>query len=125
MGRYTSVKIMNDRDYKKEMYINQKYPLPPLDPNDIYVYANETDRYDILADKFYGDSTLWYIISLANAESNTNMASLYPPVGKRIRIPIDYVQFESVYMQGNRRRVFTQGLNYKNFNTGYARNTYN
>ena len=126
MSRYNTVRIIKDRDFEKQMYVNNKYPTPPLDSNDIYVYASDTDRYDVLANKFYGDPRLWYVISLANAESNANMASLYPPVGKRIRIPINYTTFESLYMASNRLGVRTEISNpAKMMRTGYTRNTHN
>ena len=33
-----------------------KYPDLPLSFNDIYVYTDEGDRFDILAQNYYGDS---------------------------------------------------------------------
>ena len=38
-----------------------------------------------LAQEYYGDSSLWWIISIAN--NNTIQNSLTPPVGSQIRIP--------------------------------------
>ena len=66
-------------------YSNIKYPEIALDFSDIYVYISRGDRYDTLAQEYYGDSTLWWIISIANPQLEQN--SLYPPLGIQIRIP--------------------------------------
>ena len=125
MSRYRTVKTLYDREQKNLMYVQNTYPSVPIDPDDIYVYATEGDRYDILAQKFYSDPSLWYIISLANADSNTTMASLFPPLGKRIRIPINYIEFETLYNKRNRQSIFIQSINKRRFNTGYSRYTNN
>lgn len=68
-------------------YKNLKYPIVPLSINDIYVITTTGDRYDLLAQQYYNDFSLWWIISIAN--DNLPQNSLYPPVGEQIRIPID------------------------------------
>jgi hypothetical protein len=57
----------------------------PVSSTDIYVYTTVGDRYDALAYQYYKDSSLWYIIALANPSQNFN--SLTPEVGVQIRIP--------------------------------------
>lgn len=64
---------------------NVKYPEITLDFSDIYVYTNRGDRYDLLANNYYGDYSLWWIISRANP--NFTQDSLIPPLGSQIRIP--------------------------------------
>ena len=64
-----------------------------------------------------------YIIALANADSNTTMASLFPPLGKRIRIPIDNIGFENRYNRFNKRLIYTQTISKRVFNTGFSRYT--
>ena len=49
---------------------------------------NKGDRYDILANQYYSDSSLWWIISTAN--NNVVQNSLYLPEGTQIRIPADF-----------------------------------
>jgi hypothetical protein len=61
-----------------------------LSPDDIYVYTVQGDRFDILAQQFYQDSSLWWVISIANA-SILNQSSLVIPGGIQIRIPASYV----------------------------------
>ena len=60
-----------------------RYPKIAVGANDVYIFAMETDYLDSLADKFYRDSTLWWIIAQANSIKNT----LKAPTGKQIRIP--------------------------------------
>ena len=87
MGRYQDIKILKDSDVLKgvRFYSTVKYPEIPLSANDIYVLTNEGDRLDLLAQQYYGDGSLWWIISIANAELKQN--SLVPPPGSQIRIP--------------------------------------
>ena len=63
--------------------------------NDIYVITNSGDRLDILAQQFYGDSSLWWIISIAN--SNLSQNSLFIPEGTQLRIPIDPSNIELTF----------------------------
>lgn len=67
------------------MYKTVRYPEIPRNFSDIYVYVTDGDRYDTLALSYYGDSSLWWIISIANAKNTQN--SLTPPIGTQIRIP--------------------------------------
>jgi len=85
MNRYSSIPITTTLQSPKPRYINVKYPLIFLDPQDIYVYTAQGDRYDILAQSFYSDSTLWWIINRANPAQDSN--SIFPTVGTQIRIP--------------------------------------
>jgi hypothetical protein len=74
----------------KVVYKTSRYPEIPLSPDDIYVYTVQGDRFDILAQQFYQDSSLWWVISIANA-SILNQSSLVIPGGIQIRIPASYV----------------------------------
>ncbi len=67
------------------MYSTVRYPSIPRSATDIYVYTTDGDRFDTLAQQYYGDSSLWWIISVANGTLIQN--SLTPPVGSQIRIP--------------------------------------
>jgi hypothetical protein len=45
------------------------------------------DRLDNLAYQFYGDPSLWWVLSVANPELPND--SLYPTIGFQLRIPKD------------------------------------
>ena len=73
-------------DFKEtRIYKNTLYPEIPPNPNDIYVITEWGDRLDLLANQFYGDVTLYWIIAAANPKLPFN--SLYPTLGVQLRIP--------------------------------------
>jgi len=72
-----------------------KYHEIPLDFNDIYVYSTIGDRFDTLALQYYSDSTLWWVISIAN--SNLTQGSYYIPEGSQIRIPANISRIMTQY----------------------------
>lgn len=85
MARYSSIKIINSPNEPKRRYINLKYPEITVDFSDIYVYTTAGDRFDLLAQTYYKDSSLWWIISRANPTQTRD--SLIPNKGEQIRIP--------------------------------------
>ena len=84
MNRYKNISIIKDLEGTR-MYKTVKYPEIPRSDDDIYVISTDGDRYDVLAFNYYTDSSLWWVISIANAEYTQN--SISPPVGVQIRIP--------------------------------------
>lgn len=84
MNRYTSSENNVFKRYDgKRVFRTTRYPKIPIDFNDIYIVANETDYLDSLAFRFYRDSTLWWVI----AQANGIKATLKAPTGVQIRIP--------------------------------------
>ena len=86
MARYSNIRTINTPENPKRRYVTVKYPEISLDFSDIYVYPTRGDRYDTLALAYYGDPSLWWVISRANP-TLTNADSLIPPLGVQIRIP--------------------------------------
>jgi phage tail protein X len=87
MGRYSKIAI-NKIPKGPRYYVNIKYPKIPLDNTDLYVITTRGDRFDTLANQFYGDESLWWVISSANQTLPQN--SLFIPQGTQIRIPRNY-----------------------------------
>ena len=85
MPRYSRINIIRTPESPKLRYVNVIYPQISRGPQDIYVYTTQGDRYDSLAFQYYKESSLWYIIALANPSQDLN--SLIPEVGVQIRIP--------------------------------------
>ena len=84
MARYTNIpKTLSPDD--NIIYKTVRYPNIPRLFSDIYVFTTIGDRFDTLAEQYYGDSSLWWIISSANGSLLQN--SLSPPVGTQLRIP--------------------------------------
>ena len=83
MGRYSRSKIVKNSEGKR-YYATRRYPEIPRSNNDIYVITTIGDRYDLLANQYYKDPSLWWVISSANPEY---IGSLNPPLGVQLRIP--------------------------------------
>jgi hypothetical protein len=98
MNRYQNIKSIKNPD-GITYYRDNKYPIIPLSLNDIWVITTSEDRYDRLAQQYYNDYTLWWIISVAN--DNLPQNSLYPPEGTQIRIPTNVSEILSNYNKLN------------------------
>ena len=61
-------------------------PNIPIKDTDIFVYPIYGDRYDTMAQRFYDDSNLWWIIVKANDISDGKIA---PDPLKKLRIPTE------------------------------------
>jgi hypothetical protein len=94
MNRYRDISIFANSS-RKRYYGTTKYPEIPLDFNDIYVYSAIGDRFDKLALQYYSDSTLWWVISIAN--TNLTQGSYYIPEGSQIRIPANISKIMAQY----------------------------
>ena len=71
---------------RKRTYRALKYPEIPLSINDIYVITNDGGRLDLLANQFYQDVDMWWIIATANpGVVKRDTFNLKP--GLQIRIP--------------------------------------
>ena len=87
MNRYQN--IPKTKIDGKLVYVTSRYPEIPITSDDIYVYTVQGDRFDVLALQYYKDSSLWWIISIANADK-LPQNSLVIPEGMQIRIPAFY-----------------------------------
>ena len=76
------------------VYGSKRYPNIPKSNNDIYVVTQGGDRLDTLANDFYSDSSLWWIIASAN---NIHDAPFALPDGTEIRIPDNYIEIISKF----------------------------
>lgn len=78
---YTNVK---ETKSKKKYLESTIYPKVPPTDNDIYIITEQGDRLDILANKYYQNPSMWWIIATAN---NLNDANFYIEPGIQLRIP--------------------------------------
>jgi len=83
--RYQNIEKLKTEE-GRPYYRNAIYPEIPISEDDIYIITTGGDRYDTLAQQFYGDSTLWWVIASANT-SKTD--SLVTKPGVQLRIPND------------------------------------
>ena len=85
-SRLRTLKIKNLN--KKRVYKALKYPEIPLSVDDLYVITTDGDRLDLLANQFYQDVDMWWIIATANpGVIKRDTFNLKP--GLEIRIPTD------------------------------------
>ncbi len=98
-SRYTYSRKLTTKETKKQYLETTIYPKIKATDNDVYIITTVNDRLDILADKYYGDKNLWWIISVAN---NLNDASLHIEEGKQLRIPSNISAINSELERINR-----------------------
>ena len=89
MDRLKRIGIRSDSVKKHQRYYkNIEYPKISIDPNDIYILSRVGDRLDSMANDFYKDTSLWWIISKANIDKISRDSFFIKP-GLQLRIPQD------------------------------------
>tara|TARA_E500000305_G_scaffold74069_1_gene59837 strand:+ start:199 stop:468 length:270 start_codon:yes stop_codon:yes gene_type:complete len=80
MARYSNTKKqkINNKNY----YATTIYKKVEEKNSDQYFISQQGDRCDSLANRFYGDSTLWWFIAKVNNLTTNNI-----PAGTSLRIP--------------------------------------
>eukprot|EP01050_Picozoa_sp_SAG11_P000118 SAG11_NODE_2_length_63684_cov_167.801195_50_plen_100_part_00 len=81
--RYENIETYTTND-GKIIYLPTKYPSVVPSNEDFYIITQATDRLDLIASDFFGDSTLWWVVAMANDLPGD---SLVPPPGFQLRIP--------------------------------------
>lgn len=101
MSRYSRINVIETPKENNgvRFYSTTTYPKIPLSENDIYVLTGDKDRLDLLANQFYGDSNLWWVISAANTDLPQNSLNL--PEGTQLRIPSNPGQAINLFNQLN------------------------
>ena len=102
MDRYNEATILKTTNTNRPYYKARFYPNVPLSESDVYVITTVGDRLDNLAYSYYRDSTLWWIIAMAN--NNATKGALYPKPGTQLRIPTDINNVLNQYKQFNKAR---------------------
>lgn len=108
MNRYENIKVFREvkddstlgRSYRKGV----KYPLTEPSEDDVWVITTVGDRYDLLAFQYYGDTSLWWVINIANTgdySSDISFNSIFIPPGTQLRIPNDVQTILSDYSKLN------------------------
>jgi|TARA_R110000751_G_scaffold6457_1_gene27480 hypothetical protein len=105
MNRYENIKTLrNENEFVGtlgDVYYRTNY-YPEIEPqeSDIYVETEFGDRLDLLANRFYGDTSLYWIISISNPNV-LSFGSLFPQAGSQLRIPVNINGIVSSYNQLN------------------------
>jgi hypothetical protein len=93
MKRYGGVETIrniniNAGPLRAPYYKTVLYPEVPDNPQDVWVITDFGDRLDLLANQFYGDITLYWIIAIGNPNL-VSFGSLFIDEGTQMRIPVD------------------------------------
>ena len=86
MGRYKKTRILNDKNNERYLSTRTYEPIPKQD-TDIYIIGKIGQTLINLADTYYDDVNMWWVIATANPgcfEGGVNLK-----VGKEYRIPTD------------------------------------
>jgi hypothetical protein len=83
--RYDTAKVKKDKNGTR-YYKPTVVPNVPIKDSDIFVYPIYGDRFDTIAQRYYNDSSLWWIIAKANELSKGQISA--DPL-KKIRIPTE------------------------------------
>jgi hypothetical protein len=83
MGRYSTARVQRDTDETRKLS-TIIVPTIPLSNGDIYIQKTSVERLDKLANIFYEDASLWWIIATANG---LGKGSYIVPQNTRLRIP--------------------------------------
>ena len=86
-----------DTENKRRYYDTLLDPTIERQADDIYVICSIGERLDLLAYKYYSDSTLWWIIAAANPELRKD--SLYLGAGVQVRVPRDYQRVLTLFQE--------------------------
>jgi len=75
-----------EKDDNGKQYLNRiEYPVIPIRDSDIFIRGVFGQTFMNLANQYYGDKDLWWIIARANNQAE----SIYMIPGKEYRIPQD------------------------------------
>lgn len=97
-SRYQNIAITKLNLTGSTYYQTNIYPEVQPVNSDYYVITTVNDRLDLIAQDFYQDSSLWWIIASANALPGD---SIYPPIGIQLRIPTNLKTILNTYNSVN------------------------
>ncbi len=97
MKRYDNISIDKRWDGKR-VYKSVTYPVIIPSDSDFLIISNEGDYLDTLAYKYYKDTSLYWIIALAN---NLGKGRLSVPPGLTLRIPTNINDIVNKFNQLN------------------------
>ena len=98
MKRYSTTRKKMDKSGIR-VFGTTYYPELPIENSDQFIYTKEGDRLDLLADKYYGDVSLWWVI----AKANSIKGKIALDTAKLIRIPGDITGIIEKFRKLNRQ----------------------
>ena len=99
MNRVQKIRQLKKED-RKNYFKPLRYPDIPLLSSDLYIRTTIGDRLDSLADRFYNDVRLWWVIATANPQViRRDSYNLKPNL--EIRIPANTSEIVKKFEQLN------------------------
>ena len=83
MSRYDSIQQVKPKETLR--LLTTSYPKIPFTSDDFYVITTGGDRFDILANEYYGNSEYWWVIAVANP--HVSRKNFVINQGVQLRIP--------------------------------------
>jgi len=83
---YRDIRQKKDIETNKSRYVNVVYPDIVYGDDDSYIITTDGDRLDLLANQFYRDPNLWWVINNANPDA-TRGDSIVCKRGIQLRVP--------------------------------------
>jgi phage tail protein X len=101
MGRYNDIPEKKNESGKR---VRRSVLMPTIIPSatDIYIITTPGDRLDLIAYKYYGNVSYWWIIAQANVESKVGKGTMVVPTGIQLRIPTNPVDIIQQFAELNR-----------------------
>lgn len=91
-GRYIGLSEKRNDENKR---VRKSVLMPTIQPSlsDIYIITTPGDRIDLLAHKYYGNVSYWWIIAQANSDATIPIGkgTMVLPEGIQLRIPTNTV----------------------------------
>ena len=97
-SRYRHQKIILDTDTNKRYLSRIKYPVIPSRDSDIRIVTIQGQSLLTLANEYYRDPNLYWIIARRNNLNNT----LFPTIGSELFIPVEMGEIMSALSRLNR-----------------------
>ena len=97
MARYQDTKIRRDKNQQRYLS-TEDYPSFGKKDTDVLIRAKFGDRMDNLANQYYGDSNLWWVIAKSNVDLFDGGIFLKP--GEEYRIPTDLTESGQEFITG-------------------------
>ena len=100
MSRYSQIPVITRED--RPTRSTSVYKIFEESSEDYYVISTDGDRFDTLANEYYRDARLWYVIAAANPAVRRD--TMYITPGYQIRIPLPLSKVLTVIEKENTAR---------------------
>lgn len=98
MSRYDTITKVQDKGTRRQL--STHYPSIEYSFEDSYVITTGGDRFDLLANEYYGNSEYWWVIAVANP--HVSRKNFVINQGEQLRIPANIADIVEEFERSNR-----------------------